>query len=699
MAGRIQGIVSPSHGSDISETRYQTSDGRPSRRRTKIDYRSHSFLDRDFVLIISSKDLDSPRCFAELRQIGSQATLALQVSLDLKNLHTIDAQEYLFVVDRSDSMATASPESRIDIAKNTLLLLLRMLPVSGTMFNVYFFNDHIESLSPRGLKYNKENFRKANKYVDGILPEGGTGVPKAIRHALQARDLRIPTTIFLLTDGEVDRDDAIKAVRDAVAQAPISAPLRVFTLGIGDGISTATCEGIATAGNGVCLYATQTETIIGKCARLFRAGRAPILRDVSIDWCIPDERLRRQSVASGQTLSSENIAVLSPVIEQTPMPINNVHSGTQTIISAIIQLRDISIPRTVYLHGTLDIGASPFQPVPITVETVHLDRANKGPHMIHTLAAWRLIKEYEGKQGKLPATMIAGLEDDIRKALIISLGKRYQLVSPYTSFIAIDSGQDDRRHFHRQSLLSSRRRSPDVMSRHDQGKDSLSFLETAYNLLLGFFGLAKNPPLIDSRTVPGSWSTSSSPGNDETEDNDDTESDASAESYRTFSTLSSLDSCDCSSYSVPSSPDLRPQLSPVEEEIKCQPSPRIESRNLDFDQAPQRIQLAKPITGMSSIFNKLLYLQDFDGSYSLKRLRYIPGIGSAVDAVVNIRVDAKAWATALAIAFMQKEMVDQRAFHNDLFAKSREFLNATVDVGPDELLRYATQVLASRESR
>ncbi|KAG6871314.1 hypothetical protein C0992_011267 [Termitomyces sp. T32_za158] len=214
--------------------------------------------------------------------MGSQATLALQVSLVLKNLHTIDAQEYLFVVDRSDSMANASPESRIDIAKNTLLLLLRMLPVSGTMFNVYFFNDHIESLSPRGLKYNKENFRKANKYVDGILPEGGTGLPKAIRHALQARDLRIPTTIFLLTDGEasnfsisylytilraflqVDRDDAIKAVRDAVAQAPISAPLRVFTLGIGDGISTATCEGIATAGNGVCLYATQTETIIGK---------------------------------------------------------------------------------------------------------------------------------------------------------------------------------------------------------------------------------------------------------------------------------------------------------------------------------------------------------------------------------------------------------------------------------------------------
>ncbi|KAG6868246.1 hypothetical protein C0993_005820 [Termitomyces sp. T159_Od127] len=701
MAGRIQEIVSPSHGRHIYETRYQTS-GRPSRRRTKIDYRSHSFLDRDFVLIISSKDLDSPRCFAELRRIGSQTTLALQMSLIPKNLYTIDSQEYIFVVDRSGSMSTGSPQRRIDIAKDTLTLLLRMLPASGTMFNMYIFDDDVESLSPRGLEYNEENLRKAvslqfqwqyctncqSTYVDGIIPRGGTELHKAVRHILQARDLRMPTAVFLLTDGEVHGNDAIEAVRDAVAQAPKSAPLRVFTLGIGDQVSTAICEGISTAGNGVCLYAVQAESIIGKCARLFRAGRTRILRDVTIDWGIPDECLRTLS-----STSSGQIAVPSLAIQQAPTQVNNVHSGTLTIVSAIIQLQDISIPRTVYLHGRLDNNGSPFEPLPIPVETVRLDGANKGLHMIHTLTAWRLIKEHEGKLGQLPATMIPGSEDDIRKAVIISLGERYQLVSQYTSFIAIDSGQNARRHFRIQATSRDNLRQPDATS-HDQGKNSLSFLQTTCDLLSGLFWLARNPPLLDSRTIPGSWSTSSSSDSDETEDNNEAESDASAGSYTTFSTLSSLNSCDCSDCSVPSSLDLQPRLSPEEEEIQRQPSPRIEFRNLNSNQV-QRMKLTKPLSRVSPNVIKLVRLQDFNGSFSPDCLRNISGIGSAVDEATKLDVDAKVWATALAIAFMQKEMVDQRALQNDLVAKAREFLDATAGLDSKKLLRHATQVLAS----
>lgn len=483
-------------------------------------------------------------------------------------------------------------------------------------------------------------------------------------------------------------------------QAPKSAPLRVFTLGIGDMISTATCEGIATAGNGVCLYATQAESIIGKCARLFRAGRTRILRDVIIDWGIPDECFRTQSVtSSGQILSQGNIADWSPAIQQAPTEINNVHSGTQTIVSAIVQLRDISVPQTVYLRGRLDNNGSPFEPVPIPVRIVHLDGAKKGLPMIHTLTAWRLIQEHEMKRGKLPAT-ISGSEDDIRKAVIIGLGERYQLVSRYTSFIAIYSGQDNRRNFHRQGASRDNPgyRSPDEASNHDQGINNLSLLETTLYLLLGFFGLPRNLPVIDSTTLPGSWSTSSSPENDETEDDDGAESDISAGSYKTFSTLSSLNSCDCSDCSVLSSPELQPRLSPEDEEIQRQPSPRIEAQNPHFDHTPQRARLAEPPTQVSPSVMRLVHLQEFNGSFSLDCLRSISGIGSAVDEVNKLHVDDKVWATALAIAFMQKEMVDQRALQNDLVAKAREFLDANVGGGSNELLRYATQVLANLAS-
>ncbi|KAG6891105.1 hypothetical protein C0995_014195 [Termitomyces sp. Mi166 len=759
MAGRIQRIVSPSHANDIVETQYQTSSGRPSRRRTEIRYRSRSFLDRDFVLIISAKDLDAPRCFAELQRVGSQTTLALQMNLVPKNFlafHQIKKQEYLFVLDRSGSMGTGSPRSRIAIAKDTLTLLLRMLPASCTMFNVYIFDDSVEGLWGQSVDYNHSNLIKASAYVDRIEAGGGTELTTAVQHVLQARDRRIPTAIFLLTDGEVHGDDAIQAVSDAVGQASRTAPIRVFTLGIGDQVSTATCERIAAAGNGVYLYATQAESIVGKCARLFRAGRTPILRDVTIEWGIPDEHLRLDG-----SLSPRTIAVSPPAIQQAPAQVNNVHSGTQTIVFAIIQLRKISVPQTVYLRGRLDNDDnddSSFHSIPIPVKEVHLDSAKKGLPMIHTLTAWRLIQEHEGKRAKLPSTTMPASEDDIRKAVIVGLGEKYQLVSQYTSFVAIDSGQDDRQRSYLQALSRDgpRQHSPDAAPGHVHGNSS-GFVETL-GRLAELFIQGRNPPIMDARTLPGSLSISSLLENDETEDDDGAESAASIESNETFSTLSSLNSCDCSDdssapsspstlsslnscdcsddssapsspstlsslnscdcsddssapsspstlsslnscSSAPSSPELRPRLSPEEEEIRRQPSPKIEPQNLNTNRTLPREHLTMPPKPVSPAVVELVRLQNFDGSYSLNSLRRIAGMRRAVEEVNNFSVDPTVWATVLAIAFMQKEMVDQRALQNDLVAKAREFLETTTNVDLDELLQSATQALARLGSR
>lgn len=70
----------------------------------------------------------------------------------------------------------------------------------------------------------------------------------------------------------------------AVADAPDGAPLRVFTLEIGETVSSAMCEGIARAGNGLCLMAATSESIIAKAAKLVRASRACFLVNAYIDW-------------------------------------------------------------------------------------------------------------------------------------------------------------------------------------------------------------------------------------------------------------------------------------------------------------------------------------------------------------------------------------------------------------------------------
>lgn len=160
-SGRILSIISPSHPGRISESRYPTDLGRPSRRRSTVKFQPRSFLDRDFVLVVHAEGLDSPRCFAELYQDPDHRepdTVAMQLSIVPKfNLPALLSQEYIFVVDRSGSMGG----DRINTSKHTLSILLRMLPAKGSIFNIFSFGNDVDGLWRQSCAYNQGNLNFA----------------------------------------------------------------------------------------------------------------------------------------------------------------------------------------------------------------------------------------------------------------------------------------------------------------------------------------------------------------------------------------------------------------------------------------------------------------------------------------------------------------------------------------------------------
>jgi len=151
MSGRIRDVSSPTHtiGPLIP---YKTHLGKRSHRRTTVKFRSGTFLQHDFVLTIQADGLDAPRCFAEpdLRGAG---TIAMQLTMVPKfELPPIPAQEFIFVIDRSGSM----DGPRIETAKQTLKLLLHMLPSSLTTFNIVSFGYRADSLWPKSQNYTQD---------------------------------------------------------------------------------------------------------------------------------------------------------------------------------------------------------------------------------------------------------------------------------------------------------------------------------------------------------------------------------------------------------------------------------------------------------------------------------------------------------------------------------------------------------------
>jgi hypothetical protein len=310
---------------------------------------------------------------------------------------------------------------------------------------------------------------------------GGTEIGSALYNVFQSRDKSIPAAIFLLTDGEVwNLDGVLNHVRNAVASDTKESYIRIFTLGIGNAASTALCEGIARAGNGACLMAIQEESIAGKCARLLKGSRTPPIRNLRVDWGVPEEDLKKSekgkeveddfeiveadtppsySTEKEQppppTISMFDDAIdplasskadtgakppppvvlrPHPRIQQAPAIIPSLFPGTRFIVSALITSKRLVIPEFVTLKGDLPSG----QQLALKVAVQH-SLSPSTPPLIHTLAARRLIQDLEdGKVKPVAVNSREVSEEDVLKAAVVRFSTEYQLTSKYASFVAID---------------------------------------------------------------------------------------------------------------------------------------------------------------------------------------------------------------------------------------------------------------------
>ncbi|CAK5265029.1 unnamed protein product [Mycena citricolor] len=686
-SGTIDHITSPSHPNEITQSRYETGLGRASRRRVTVNYRSKNFLECDFVLVVRAEGLDEPRCFAELYRDPKgrhSDTLALQFTVVLnKKLPSVSRQEFVFVVDRSGSMGGA----RIETAKSTLGLLLRMLPNENTSFNVFSFGSKYSSLWSNSQPYNASTLQNASLHVDAMSADmGGTEIGSTLNATFSARDNSRATAVFLLTDGESNgREVIIADIRRAVQASHAGGSrhhLRVFCLGIGDGISTDTCEGIARAGNGVCLFAVHTEDIVGRCARLFRAGRKSIVKDIAIDWGVPLERLR-SPVVNFTTPDGSTKAQLrpAPAVQQSPKDIPSFHAGVRMCVYAILTLRTSMVPKEITLTGRLDDGTA-FELSKVQIRGVNLKDGERGHPAIHSLAAWRLIQDQQDSAAPLAAVWGDAPDHEIRKASIIRLGARYQIATQHTSFIAVNIAPPP---------SPKRARSPMPPRDPSPPRDSpIGPVGAVVRRLLGTFWTA--PSSQDNEEpgpepeVPGAWHDDPQPDTSRDNDGDDGDTD----SVRTFTTISSLDPSPRSSLWTNWTDDPQQPMSEEDAIMQRCPSPKLESLRLAPPHIQRRTQPATHVqtgalppppppraTAVPAQVVQLVRLQNFDGSFSEDSARAVVGSQALQrPAGFGVLVTDQVWASAVCIAFMMDNLpgADQKELLDELVEKTHQFL-------------------------
>ncbi|THG99705.1 hypothetical protein EW026_g2701 [Hermanssonia centrifuga] len=451
------------------------------------------------------------------------------------------------------------------------------------------------------------------------------------------------------------------------------------------------CEGIARAGNGVCLMAATPESIVGKCSKLLRAGKTFLLKNISIDWGIPSD-LQGSDHAAPRVVQFTS---LDQTMWQTPSHIGALYPGTRLIIFALIKSDRFTPPNEIYLRAQRD-GTGDELKFSVPVEIVKFEEENSPSLLVHTLAARRLITELEDESRSQM------MPDSERAASIIKLGERYQLASRYTSFVAVEAQETDSSQTPLPPGMVRPRphgsHSPHQSSRNNKihwQRKLDSYLQRAFGYVGGFVSafidtwVGPPPENLHSHTVPGG-DLPSRPGSpvDYDVDEDDGEGD---ETDSTFTTLSSILGHSDSEWSEAESR----AASPIADQNNARSQSPAFARAQTAPAPTQGGDQSVPLPPVDDNVVNLVRLQSFDGSFSPDdSFKGIVGI-NAMQEGQSLGLDPDLWATILAIAYFQKHLSNQPELRDSLAEKAREFALARLPSGTDfaSLVKRAELVL------
>lgn len=302
-------------------------------------------------------------------------------------LEDIPAREYIFVVDVSGSMEGFPLNTSKQLLKD---LIGQLRPTD--LFNVVLFAGDSSLLSETSLQANQQNIAQAIRLLEQQRGSGGTELLPAIKQAMSVpRNANISRSIVLVTDGYISGEQGVfDYIRENLNQC------NVFSFGIGSSVNRYLVEGVARAGMGEPFIVTQ-ESEAGAIAAKFREYiQTPLLTDIEVR-------------TNGFDTYDVYPAQLPDLLAQRPVILFGKWRGP--------------------IGGTFELRGKTGRGDYITSFDVASAQPDEGNRALRYLWARSRIAELSDYgSGDVSAERIKE---------IVSLGLKYNLLTQYTSFIAV----------------------------------------------------------------------------------------------------------------------------------------------------------------------------------------------------------------------------------------------------------------------
>jgi Ca-activated chloride channel family protein len=299
-----------------------------------------------------------------------------------------------FVMDTSGSMMG----DRIRLARDTLKYCVQRLNPRDE-FNVVRFSTDVEALFEKPQLASEANVKKALEFISGLEAIGGTAIDAALTRALKDGENRgeRPHLVLFVTDGHPTVGETEETLIAQHAKAANKGS-RIFTFGVGDDLNARLLDRIAEEGQGTSDFVRDEKDFELKIGGFYDKVANPVLADVALDLG-----------AFG-------------AYDVYPRRLGDLFKGQQLVVMGRYRTPKES---TVVLSGSVNGKKTVFE--------YRGEMVKEGKAFDFVPRLWAIRKVgYLLEEIRLHGEK-AELKDEI-----VSLGKKYGIVTPYTSYLVVE---------------------------------------------------------------------------------------------------------------------------------------------------------------------------------------------------------------------------------------------------------------------
>jgi Mg-chelatase subunit ChlD len=392
----VRNVYSPSHEIEVA---------RKGGHAARISFESKPGAEpQDFQLFYTLSDADFGMTLLTHREPGRQGYFLLTISpKDELAEAEYASKDIVFVLDTSGSMAE---EGKMEKARAALLFGVRSLRHEDR-FNVINFAGEEHLMSAELVQADGAGKARGVEFINQLRPVGGTNIDGALLAALKLfeRNER-PRLLVFVTDGlpTVGETNVARIVENARRERVPGT--RLFTFGVGYDVNTALLDKLASENGGVAEYVEPKEDLEVKVSNFFTKINHPVLTDLALDMG----------------------GVETDLLYPREMP--DLFRGTQ--VTLIGRYRNAADVRNAVLRLKGRTGASERT---FTYNEVDFPLNEERNDFLPRLWATRRV-------GWLMEQIRTNGEQKELTDEIVDLGTRYGIVTPYTSYLAVESAAE-----------------------------------------------------------------------------------------------------------------------------------------------------------------------------------------------------------------------------------------------------------------